>query len=317
MKSVTIFLILSLSPIFIYSQTLTSEQKKVIFDLSIKTSKILSDLILINFTDDKSYKDTICINLLATTDNNNKVTCFGQFFSSFLVSNLQSKLNSVDIKKYNYKVIYKSNSISDNFDFDLNISYFMKDSNLIFSRIDLMNNNKKISLQAFQVSGKLSVVKSLNSVCDNMFFDKIIDFYADNHLSKSFKIYDSNGKEVRKDNSIYYLKSNESYKFRFFLEPKTYLYVFLYDFEKSLFYLVYPNTKEKNKQVTYEIKDIKNILFSDINRAVIKIVVSNKKLEVNDDKNNTVSPKQAEKIYEELTENKNYLSISNFNIEFK
>lgn len=321
MKSTITFLIYFLVSTTTFCQTLTPEQKNTIFELSKQTSNVLSDLILVEFVTDKRIKDTININLQPATNINNKVTDFGNSFCGFLESTLQSKLNSAIIKKYNYKVSYKTSSGSSNADFNLNISYFMKDNALAISRINLIDNSyNKISLKPFEVSGNMANIKDLNSVSDNMFFDKIVNFNADNQLFNSLYIYDSNKNEQKSDNSIYYLNNNENYKFRISLVPRTYLYVFLYESEKSSFYIIYPNTKQNNKQVTYKIKDIKNILFSNLNTAVVKIVVSNRILNINEsinDKNNTVSPKQAENIYEELIKYEGDLSTRNFNVEFE
>ena len=304
------------------SQTITPEQEDVVFKLSKKTSKILAKDIINRLMSLKSDTNIINISILPATNAEKKITDFGFFYSKTLASHLNKNLNRVIIKKFIYSTSFskseKKNENKNNF--DLQMSYFLIDSTLKITSAILSSQNSTISLSPHEVTGDISKITDLDNVTANTNFKNIINFSSNNNLFDSLKIYNSEKKELQTNNDNISLKRNENYKLRIYLKPQTYLYVFYYEPSQSSFYMIYPPIKTKNKPVTYKIKDIKNISFTTINNGIIKVIVSNKILNINEiitDNKTVISVEESEVIYRELLKNKNNLSTYLLKIKFK
>ena len=308
-------------PIFsLSSQNITPEQDAVIFDLSKKSSKIIADDIFTEFLFKKSDNYNINIVVEPATNAMGKITTFGVFYSKSLVSEVQSILNSGIIKKYNYNLYSSEVEIKDNSleNYTLKISYIFKNSSLVISKISLSTVNQTISLKSFETTGNIDEIRSLDEIAKNTIYNKIFELNANNNLFDSLVIYDFNKNIIVQQNNNCNLQTNTDYKFRFFLKPYTFLYVFYYEPEKSNFYFIYPISKNDNKKLTYKIKDVQKISFSNIDFGKIKIIVSNQTIEINNliDNNLEITPEQAEIIYKEISKKSDNLSTYNLNINF-
>lgn len=320
MKKTRLFFFFFILNVAAFSQSISPEQENAIYELSKKSAKIMSDNILMNFVKFPYSSNEINIRIFPAENANGMVTDFGTHFSRMLETNLQSKLNSAIIKRFDYKIVPSTNSnfeqISNNF--DLSLSYFLKDSLLTISKADLTSIDKKISLKPFSVSGNIDELFSFNSISDNANYDQIIAINEDNKLFETLIISDENG-EIFSKNNIYELKRNKNYDFRIKLIPKTYLYVFYYEPVKSSFYVIYPNIPQNNKQITYNIKDIKNMSFSNVDEAKLKIVISGNILKINEMLNHSgseISPDKAEILLKEMQKNSGNLSTKDFELKF-
>ncbi len=322
MKTVFIFFTILFFSFIVESQTISSEQENIIFNLAKETSQNIADKIHFELNKKSCTNCNVNIKIFQATDASGNVTDFGVYYTNFLKSSLQAKMNSTIIKKYNYNVILSTESgqINSEYNFDMNISYLMDEKNFIVSKTDLKSDMLNISIPSFKISEDINKVKTLNSIAQNADYDKIMTFEADNGLFEDFKIFDNDNNEIISKNNDFKLNLYKEYKFRVFLKTYTFLYIFYYEPHKSNFFILYPSLKQNNQKITFNIKDISKLSFNNTNSADLKIIVSDKMLKINeviDNETNQISPEQAKIILMQLNMNKESLTTKNFKLSFE
>ncbi len=295
------------------AQNLTSSQEDIIHRLSVQSANLIANQMLLKITD---IDGRIQIKVVAAKNSDKNVTTLGYFLSKFLTNNLQAKLDAVIIKRNRYELFFEDEKAGQA-EFALEISYFIKGNSFTFSEITLNSDNKKYSLDGFSIEGEMSKLRDLSQVATNVNYEKILKIKNDSGLFQKLTIYNSDKEIIETKSENLQLKLNENYKFRFDLKKRTYLYVFYYEPTKSNFYTLYPTKAGHNKPVTYHLKDVQNIKFSDVQNAVLKVIVSAKKLNIDGILcKKTISSDEAETILKELIINEKQISAKNWRLAF-
>ncbi len=323
MKCFFTFIFIILTSFFVYSQKITQEQEKIIFDIAKKSAYELSDKVIYVSEYFHSDTDKINIELLPVKNSAEKNTLFGTYFSKFLSDLLQNRLNNAIIKDYNYNIFFDQKVYSDSlkFDFVLEISYFFTDTAIFFSAINLHSKNffYSYSLKTFSINKDLTIIRNLDKNINNFFYDKIINLNGGKVFLDSIIFKNNKNKNIIPKNSELNLNLNEKYTLRLYFKPFTYVYLLYYEPQKSFFSVFYPQIPAKNRKTTYKIKDFRDIYFKNTEYGILEIIISEKKLKINSLLSNSdigLSAKDAEFFYEVLTDNIEYISSNVIEIYF-
>lgn len=320
MKKIILFVFLISFSTQIFSQKITSEQEKAIFEIAQKSADSLSNRILTKVIEQRIRNVQINILIEPAKNTNNQITDFGMFYSSFLESSLQSKLNSAIIKRHFYTVRQSNKNPNNNKPtFNLEFVYYFDKNQISITKADLKFENQKFSLKPFYVKGNTEVLVDFNSISANANYDKIMQIKEDNGLFNNIEFSTSDGSTITPKNNVLSLSNNINYKLRLDLQTKNYLYVFYYEQIKGDFSIIYPQKTQDNKKLTYHIKDIRNLRFTDVEEANLMIVISTELLKINDvigKNNNQVSSDDAEDILDELEKKSGKITSKQYKLIF-